>query len=68
MHDNFCFTTRNGIIHAGDVIKYLRVMIDFKLTWKPYIQHIVQERCVAKEILSKIKYYVPQSICRNILA
>ena len=65
MHDNFCVTTQNGTFHARDLIKYLGVMIDFKLSWKTYIHYVVQKLSVAKEILNKIKYYVPQSILRN---
>ena len=66
MHDNFCVTTQNGTIYARDVITYLGVMIDFNLTWKTHIQKVVQKLCVAKEILNKIKCYVPQSILKNV--
>ena len=66
MHDNFCITTQNGTVHARDVIKYLGVLIDFKLTWKTHIQYVVQKLCVAKGVLNKIKCYVPQSVLRNV--
>ena len=55
MHDNFCVTTQNGTIYARDVIKYIRAMIDFKLTWKTHIQYIVKKVCVTKGILNKTK-------------
>ena len=62
MYKNLCVTTQNRTIHARDVIKYLGVIIDFKLTWKIHIQYVEQKLCVAKGILNKIKCYVPQSI------
>ena len=65
IHDNFCVTTQTGTIHARDVIKYLWVVIDFKLTWKTHIQFVLQKLCIAKGILNKIKCNVPQSVFRN---
>jgi len=47
--NDFFVTTNNGVIDETDVVKYLGVMIDRKLTWENQIQHVVKNYVLLKE-------------------
>jgi len=64
--NDFFITTNNGVIDETEVVKYLRVMIDRKLTWKNQIQHVANKLCIAKRIRSKLRFHAPLTVLRNV--
>ena len=63
--DNFCVNTNNGPITPKNVIKYLGVFINHKLTRKKHIQYVEKKLLTARGILSKLRYYAPLSVLRS---
>ena len=63
--DQFSINTGSSPISATEVIKYLGVFIDNKLTCKNHIHSVIDKLCIAKGILSKLRHYVPMYILRN---
>ena len=54
----------NGTIDTKDVVKYLGVLTDSKLTWEYHIQFVVDKLRTAKGILSKLRHYASLSVLR----
>ena len=53
--DQFSINTSSSPISATEVIKYLGVFIDNKLTWKNHIHFVIEKLCITKGILSKLR-------------
>ena len=47
-------------------MKYLRVMVDHKLTWKEHTTYVIQALTKARGILAKLGHHAPQSILINV--
>ena len=62
--DNFCIRARNGMISELNVVKYLGVYIDNKLSWDMQAQSVVKTLAIARGIFSKLRYNAPISILR----
>ena len=60
-YNDFCLLTSNGTIPAKNVVKYLGIFIDSKLTWEYHTQFVVDKLCMANGILSMLK-----SLCVHI--
>ena len=64
--DQFSINTSSSPVSVTEVIQYLGVFIDNKLTWKNHIHSVIEKLCIAKGILSKLRHYVPVYILRNV--
>ena len=49
-----------------DYIKYLGVILDKNLNWKPHIQHVNMKISKGIGILAKMRHFVPAQILRNL--
>jgi len=47
----------NNHISPEDNIKYLRVLLDNKLSWKPHVQRVKTQLSRDCGVLSKLKHY-----------
>ena len=56
--DQFSIGTYCSPINANEVVKYFGFLLDKKLTWKNHIQFVVEKLCIAKDIMSKLRYYL----------
>jgi len=57
----------NGVrIQQTDSIKYLGVIIDNKLTWKPQIRSLFRKRSQACGVVCKIRHFADMKILRLI--
>ena len=56
-----CLATNNRLLESKNAIKYLKELIDYKLSWEYHINHVVRQISIANEILSILRYYVPPS-------
>ena len=45
-------------------MQYLEILIDNKLTWKNRTQFVVGKVCIAKDIMSKLRYFVLESVLK----
>ena len=61
---NFYVRARNGITAESNVVKYLDVSIDNKLSCDMHAQRVVKTLAIARGIFSKLRYYAPTSIWR----
>ena len=57
----------NGVsLQKVDCSKFLGVLIDDRLTWKPHIDAISVKIAKCTGILSKLKHYLPRNILRSL--
>ena len=63
---DFCINTPNGPLPNKSAVKYLGVIIDYRLTWEEHTRHVVQKLSTARGILSKIRHHSPQSVLLNV--
>ena len=54
---SFKVIIKNHNISPEDNLKYLGVLLDNKLSWKPHVQKVTTHLSRASGILSKLKYY-----------
>ena len=54
---SFKVTINNHTISPADNLKYLDVLLDNKLSWKPHVQKVKTQLSRACGILSKLKQY-----------
>ena len=47
-------------------VKCLTVILDHKLTWQNYVQHVVKKLCIAKRILCKHSHYALLTILKSV--
>jgi hypothetical protein len=66
LNHNFKIKIGNKYLAKAPEAKYLGVLIDENLTWKPQIQKIESKIASACWMLSKIKRYMSQDVLRNI--
>ena len=63
---NFAINTINGPLTNNNVIKYLGVIFDHKLSWEQHTQYVVAKLCMARGLLTKLRHYVPVTVLRNV--
>jgi len=54
---SFNVTINNHTISPEDNLKYVGVLLDNKLSWKPHVQKVKTQLSRACGILSKLKHY-----------
>ena len=62
----FSINTSNSPIASTDVIKYLGVWIDNKLTWKNHIHFVVEKLCIAKGVICKLCHYILNTVLQSV--
>ena len=63
---NFASNTTNGPLTNDNVIKYLGVIFDHRVSWEQHTQHVVAKLCMAKGLLTKLRHYVQVTVLRNV--
>jgi len=53
-------------LECKDCVKYLGVLIDFGLSWKVHIEHIVVKISRLVGIIAKLRHFVPRNILLRI--
>jgi len=61
---SFKVTINNHNISSEDNLKYLGVLLDNKLSWKPYVQKVKTQLSTACGILSKLKHYTTPPVLK----
>jgi len=61
---SFKVTINNHTISAEDNLKYLGVLLDNKLSWKPHVQKVKTQLSRACGVLSKLKHYTSQTVLK----
>jgi len=61
---SFEVITNNHSISPEDNLKYLGVLLDNKLSWKPQVQKVKTQLSWACGVLSKLKHYTTQSVSK----
>ena len=61
---SFKVIINNHSISPEDKLKYLGVLLDNKLSWKPHVQKVKTQLSRACGILSKLKHYTKQSVLK----
>ena len=59
---SFKVNINNYNISPNDNLKYLGVLLDNKLSWKPHVQKVKTQLWSAYGVLSKLKHYTTQSV------
>ena len=63
-NNNFQINTQNRAILPNNAIRYLGVILDYKLTWKDHTRLVVEKLYMARGILRKLRRHVPQSVLK----
>jgi len=61
---SFKVIKNNHSISPVDKLKYLGVLLDNKLSWKPHVQKVKTQLSGACGVLAKLKYYTTQSVLK----
>ena len=61
---SFKVTVNNHTISPEDNLKYLGVLLDNKLSWKPHVQKVKTQLSRACGILSKLKHYTTPPVLK----
>ena len=61
---SFKVTIKNHTISPEDNLKYLGVLLDKKLSWKPHVQKVKTQLSRACGILSKLKHYTSPPVLK----
>ena len=57
-------TIDGTIVKQVDTVKFLGLLIDSHLTWKPHIDHLCSKISKIIGVLYKIKHFVPPSVLK----
>ena len=61
---SFKVTINNHNISPEDNLKYLGVLLDIKLSWKPHVQRVKTQLSRSCGILSKLKHYTTPPVLK----
>jgi len=61
---SFKVIINNHSISPEDKLKYLGVLLDNKLSWKPHVQKVKTQLSRACGVLNKLKHYTTQSVLK----
>jgi len=61
---SFRVITNNHSISPEDKLKYLGVLLDNKLSWKPHVQKVKTQLSRACGVLIKLKHHTSQSVLK----
>jgi len=61
---SFKVIVNNHSISPEDKLKYLGVLLDNKLSWKPHVQKVKTQLSRACGVLTKLKHYATQSVLK----
>ena len=63
---NFAINTTNGPLTNNNIVEYLGVIFDHKLSWEQHIQYVVAKLCMARGLLTKLRHCIPVAVLRNV--
>ena len=66
LHLEFKIKLNGKRLYPSNYIKYLGILIDENLSWKPHTLELTKKLSRANSMLSKIRYYVDKSTLRTI--
>jgi len=61
---SFKVIINNHSISPEDNLKYLGVLLDSKLSWKPHVQNVKTQQSKVCGVLSKLKHYTTLSVLK----